>query len=95
MSIRSGVATTKVVPIYSGFSVKVLAADPHAQPGLMEKLKTFIAKTFILDHENPDENKLLPGVTTHARAPSDEFMKFIWESLRASLGQVVGFQRTG
>ncbi|MDP4221304.1 MAG: hypothetical protein Q8896_12785, partial [Bacteroidota bacterium] len=95
MSVRSGVATTTVVPIYSGFSVKVLAADPHAQPGLMEKLKTFIAKTFILDHENPDEDKILPGITTHARGPSDEFMQFIWESLRASLGQVVGFQRTG
>lgn len=90
MAIHSGVSTTTVTPLYSGFKVKVLPKDPAAKPGLMEKLKTFIAKTFILDASNPDDNALLPGTTSLARAPSQEFMQFIWLSLRKSLGKVVG-----
>ena len=56
----------------------------------MEKLKTFIAKTFVLDASNPDDNKLLPGTTSLVRTPNLEFMQFIWLSLRKSLGKVVG-----
>ena len=90
MAIHSGVSTTTVTPLYSGFKVKVLPKDPAAKPGLMEKLKTFIAKTFILDNSNPDDNALLPGTTSLVRTPSQEFMQFIWLSLRKSLGKVVG-----
>ena len=90
MAIHSGVSTTTVTPLYSGFSVKVLPKDPNAKPGFMEKLKTFIAKTFILDKENPDDHKILPGTTSLVRIPSQEFMQFIWLSLRKSLGKVVG-----
>ncbi len=90
MAIHSGVSTTTVTPLYSGFKIKVLPKDPNAKPGLMEKLKTFIAKTFVLDSSNPDDNKLLPGTTSLVRTPNMEFMQFIWLSLRKSLGKVVG-----
>ncbi|MFI5263399.1 MAG: hypothetical protein ACHQM6_02670, partial [Candidatus Kapaibacterium sp.] len=90
MLIRSGVATTTVIPLYSGFAIKFLSNNPKTKPGPTERIKTFIAKSFVLDEENSDEGKILVGATTHPRNPTDAFMQFIWESLRKSLGKVVG-----
>ena len=90
MVIRSGIAKTSIIPVYSGFRVNMLPKNPNIKSGITDKVKTFIAKSFILDEENPDEGKLIVGVTTHPRDSHDAFMQFIWESLRKSLGKVVG-----
>jgi hypothetical protein len=91
MKVRSGVSTTSVTPRYHQFSMKVLNDDPKKHRGIMEGFKTFWSQTFVLHHDNPSGNKpVMIGTTTRPRAKDEEFMQFIWLSLRKSLGAVVG-----
>jgi hypothetical protein len=91
MKIRNGVNTTTVTPYYHDLSMKLLPADPKKSRGLVEGIKTFLAKTFILRSDNPTGNKPAVSVTTTSmHMPTQELMEFIWVSLRKSLGGVVG-----
>ncbi len=92
MNIRSGTATTTVTPRYTNFSMKVLASDSRKSPGILEKIKTFIANTFVLKGDNKAEKDELAksGTATVTRHKDEEFMQFLWISLRKSLGKVVG-----
>jgi hypothetical protein len=91
MNIHDGVSTTTVTPYYHNFKITVLSTDPMQKSGIMEKIKTFAARAFIMENDNPDENgKLKTGITSRTHAKEEAFMQFIWYSLRKSLGQVIG-----
>jgi hypothetical protein len=92
IKIHDGVGTTTVLPIYDHFKLKVLPPDPHDPPDIQEKAETFIANTFILRDDNPDENGGPPvsATTTLVRQQPQEFFQFLWLAIRHSLGTVVG-----
>jgi hypothetical protein len=90
MSIRSGSATTSVLPIYDNFEISILAQKKGQSQSVMDKIKTFVAETFIVHDGNPGKSGLKTGVTTLAHTPDEEFMQFIWYAIRKSLGQVIG-----
>jgi hypothetical protein len=92
MTVRSGRASTTVLPVYHNFSMKILAKDPKQQPGLSEKIKTFIAATFVVRGNNPKGllGGLKTGVTTRDRIRTETFFQFLWAGVRKSLGDVIG-----
>jgi hypothetical protein len=91
MTVRSGNATTTVVPVFKDFKIKVLAKDPNKKPGLMEKIETFVARLFVVEDENPGESgNFKVGVTTTTRTKDEEFLQFVWAAVRKSLGSAVG-----
>ena len=92
MIVRSGKTTTTVLPIYHNFSMKLLAKDSKRQPGLTEKLKTFLAGTFVVRGNNPKAflGGLKTGVTTRDRIRTETFFQFLWAGVRKSLGDVIG-----
>ncbi len=92
MNIRSGTATTTVTPEYNNFSMKILSADVKKNRGILEGIKTFYANTFVLRSNNLREKgkPAKSGTASVARHRDEEFMEFLWITLRKSLGKVVG-----
>ncbi len=92
MTIHNDVATTYVSPIYNHFKLRVLPPDPHDKRDFEEGVKTFIANSFILRDDDPDEKGGPPitATTTLARKPDEEYFQFLWFAIRQSLGKVVG-----
>ncbi|MDP4200383.1 MAG: DUF748 domain-containing protein [Bacteroidota bacterium] len=92
MNIAAGTSTTNLTPHYRGVSMKVLATSSKDSAGLIEGISTLAANTFILRGDNPAD-KMTPVVsatTTRTRAKTEELFQFIWLSLRAALGSIVG-----
>jgi hypothetical protein len=92
MDIRSGTAILTVTPYYKNLAMKILPQDPGAPRGIMEGLKTFVANTFVLHSENLDKNgtPAESATITLRREPHQEFLQFIWITLRKSLGKIIG-----
>jgi len=92
INIRSGTATTTVTPVYHDFSLKILATDIKEKRGILEGIKTFWANTFVLKSNNlaTDDKPAKSGTASVTRHRDEEFMQFLWISLRKSLGKVVG-----
>ncbi len=91
MKVRSGIATTTVLPVYHNFSVKVLPKDAHASIGLSEKIKTLLAGTFVLRGSNPNWlGSLKTGASTRSRTRTESFFQFLWFGVRMALGDVIG-----
>ena len=91
MTVRHDIATTYVAPIYNHFKIRILDTEPGT-PGLGHRLETFIANTFVLREDNPDEDGGPPvtATTSLTRTQSEEFFQFLWFAIRQSLGTVVG-----
>ena len=72
--------------------MKVLATDVKESRGILEGIKTFFANTFVLKSNNLAEKgkPAKAGTASVARHKDEEFMQFLWISLRKSLGNVVG-----
>ena len=92
MIVRSGKTTTTVLPVYHNFSMKILAKDPKAQRGFLDKLKTLFASTFVVRGNNPKGllGGLKTGITTRDRMRTESFFQFLWAGVRKSLGDVMG-----
>ncbi len=90
--INNGVSNTTVLPLYNHFKLKVLPPNPNDPADIVEGAKTFVANTFILRDDNPDDAGGVPmtGITTLARQTPQEFFQFLWFAIRKSLGSVVG-----
>jgi hypothetical protein len=58
----------------------------------MEKIKPFIANTFIMRSENfaASDKPAMAGTTISVRTKDMDLFQFLWISIRKSLGQVVG-----
>jgi hypothetical protein len=93
MNVRAGVATTTVIPQYHDLSLKVLGKDAQTKTGILEGIKTLIAKTFTIRGNNMghEENKPFGATTSLRRTKDREFLEFMWLALRKSLGKVIGF----
>jgi hypothetical protein len=80
------------VPIYDHLKIRVLPPNPKDPADVTESVMTFLANSFVLHNDNPDEMVGAPrvGATTLTRQPSDEFFQFLWLAIRKSLGSVVG-----
>lgn len=92
MEIVAGTSTTTLTPRYHQVSMKVLAADSKDSAGIIEGISTLAANTFILRKDNPGDSvtTVVTATTTRTRAKEEELFQFIWFSLRAALGTVVG-----
>jgi hypothetical protein len=93
IDVRADVATTTVTPEYHDLSIKVLATDVHKKSGIIEGVKTFIANTFTIrsNNMNADGKQAVSATTSLKRTKDQEFLQFVWLTLRKSLGKVVGF----
>jgi len=93
MNVRAGVATTTVTPQYHDLSLKVLGKDAQTKTGILEGIKTLIAKTFTIRGNNMDSDgkKAFSATTSVRRTKDREFLEFMWIALRKSLGKVIGF----
>ena len=96
-SLRPGVlffdrTRLTATPIYHDFSLKILPSDVHDTRDIMEGIKTFWANTFVLKSNNlaKDNKPAKAGTASVTRHRDEEFMQFLWISLRKSLGKVVG-----
>ncbi len=92
MDVRKGVATTTITPRYHDLSMRILAENPKSKRGILEGLKTFVANTFILRSNNVDKDgqKAKTATTSRRWAKKEEFLEFVWKSLRKSLGAIIG-----
>lgn len=85
-------ATAFVTPFYSGLSVHELNINTGKRSGIMEKINSFIANTFIIKKNNPDGNEAVQSATTvYIRKSDNAFLEYVWIALRTALGSIVGF----
>jgi hypothetical protein len=93
INVNSGRASGSLRVLYSDLSVAILNNYTGSEKGILNKIASYVGKTFIIRESNlPDENGLLKiGEINYTRNPDDYFLQFVWFALRSGVGDVVGF----
>jgi hypothetical protein len=93
INVDSGRATGYVRAEYNDLSFAVLNKNTGSENGMLDKISSFIGKTFIIRGNNtPDKSGSLKiGVVKYTRNPNDPFIQFAWFALRSGVGNLVGF----
>ena len=93
INVNSGTANGSLNLAYKDLNVAILNEKTNSENGILDKISSFIGKTFIIRKSNiPDEKGLIKiGKINYKRNPQDYFMQYIWFALRSGVGDVVGF----
>ena len=85
-------ATAKAVPVYSDLSIVELDDETGSEKGIMERLSSFIANTFVIKKNNPgDEASPEKSSVIYVHQKNEAFLEFVWIALRKAIGGVIGF----
>lgn len=93
VNVNSGHATGFVNAEYNNLSVAVLNKNTRSENGMLDRIPSFIAKTFIIKENNlPDKSGFIKkGIVKYTRKPDEPFIQFVWFGLRSGVANVVGF----
>ncbi|MES2425796.1 MAG: DUF748 domain-containing protein [Bacteroidota bacterium] len=83
----------KVVLLYNDLKINILKADTENQVLKNKVLISLYANLFILKHDNPDKESLIPRSfnVNYVRPKNSPFFKTIWKSLLIGLKPAVGY----
>ncbi len=93
VNVNSEHTTGYVSAEYNNLSVAVLNKNTGSEYGMLDKIPSFVAKTFVIRENNmPDKTgSIKMGVVKYTRKPDEPFIQVVWFALRSGVGNVVGF----
>lgn len=93
INVNDGYASGTLRAVYKNLSISVLNKNTGSAKGILDRISSFIGKTFIIRGNNQaDGNGLVKlGKINFNRKPDDYFLQFLWFSLRTGVGNIVGF----
>jgi hypothetical protein len=93
INVSSGRATGYVRTEYNDLVIAVLNKKTGSENGIVDRISSFIAKTFIIKGNNIRDKSgaMRLGSVKYTRKSDDTFIQFVWFALRSGVGNVVGF----
>jgi len=93
INVNSGYAAGLVSAEYNDLSIAALDKNTGSEKGIINRISSFMTKTFILKANNmPDKSgSIRVGVIKYRRKPDDTFFQFVWFALRGGILNVIGF----
>ena len=93
IDVNSGDATGYVRLEYNDLSVVTINRKTGSEKGIVDRISSFIAKTFKIRVNNLPDNSgsVKIGVVKYKHNPGEPFIQFIWLALRSGIGNIVGF----
>jgi hypothetical protein len=87
---RNGHAVGNIVPVYHGLKVKLHDAKAGFFKRLEYSVLTFVAKTFLIRHDNPGKEGQPPRVGTidHTFA-GESLVQFLWYAVRGGIDKSI------
>ena len=90
---NSRVAKGKVTLLYNDLKVKLLKPDTAHQKLKRKIIETIFANVFILKHNNPDQEGLIPRSfnVVYTRPVNSPFFKTVWQTLLTGIKPAAGY----
>ena len=94
---NSRIANGRVTVLYNNLKVTILKPDTQVQQGLLKKMRiaSLYANIFVIKHDNPDEEGLLPrsAYVSYQRPVNSSFFNFTWKALFEGIKPGVGLDK--
>ncbi len=93
VNVNSKNATGYVRAVYSNLSFDVLNKNTGKGNGILDRIYSFIGKTFIIRGNNMSDKsgKMKIGTVEYTQKSDEPFIQFVWFALRTGVGNAVGF----
>gem|GEM_PF-310688 len=93
IQVKNGHAKGSVRAVYNDFKLALLDSKTGSEKGIMNRIKSFYANTFILQSKNRKDSTglLKSGIVKYSRKHDDTFLQYAWFALRSGVGDVIGF----